>query len=59
MGAQVARPGRQLRALSGDGGLRFTAQEPATAIQLRLSLPIVVFDNGEYGEYGEIRDEMR
>ncbi|MCX4885296.1 thiamine pyrophosphate-dependent enzyme [Streptomyces sp. NBC_00847] len=48
-----------MRALSGDGGLRFTAQEPATAIQLRLSLPIVVFDNGEYGEYGEIRDEMR
>ncbi|MCZ1003996.1 thiamine pyrophosphate-dependent enzyme [Streptomyces mirabilis] len=48
-------PGRQVVALSGDGGLQFTVQELATAAQLRLPLPVVVFDNGGYGE---IRDEM-
>ncbi|MET8806523.1 5-guanidino-2-oxopentanoate decarboxylase [Streptomyces sp. NPDC004546] len=56
LGAKVAEPHRQVLALSGDGGLQFTVQELATAVQLRLPLPIVVFDNGGYGE---IRDEMR
>jgi 5-guanidino-2-oxopentanoate decarboxylase len=56
LGAKVAEPHRQVLALSGDGGLQFTVQELATAAQLRLPLPIVVFDNGGYGE---IRDEMR
>lgn len=55
VGAKVAFPGRQVVALSGDGGLQFSVQELATAAQLRLPLPVVVFDNGGYGE---IRDEM-
>ncbi|MFF4559609.1 thiamine pyrophosphate-binding protein [Streptomyces sp. NPDC001435] len=55
IGAKVAHPRRQVVALSGDGGLQFTVQELATAVQLQLPLPIVVFDNGGYGE---IRDEM-
>ncbi|MFE7168470.1 5-guanidino-2-oxopentanoate decarboxylase [Streptomyces sp. NPDC057616] len=55
IGAGTAAPGRQVLALSGDGGLQFTVQELATAVQLRLPLPIVVFDNGGYGE---IRAEM-
>ncbi|MGP3926686.1 5-guanidino-2-oxopentanoate decarboxylase [Streptomyces sp. 8N616] len=55
IGAKAAAPERQVVALSGDGGLQFTVQELATAAQLRLPLPVVVFDNGGYGE---IRDEM-
>ncbi|MFE9394379.1 thiamine pyrophosphate-dependent enzyme [Streptomyces flavidovirens] len=55
IGAKSAYPGRQVVALSGDGGLQFTVQELATATQLGLPLPVVVFDNGGYGE---IRDEM-
>ncbi|MFF4250050.1 thiamine pyrophosphate-binding protein [Streptomyces sp. NPDC001663] len=55
IGAKVARPDRQVVALGGDGGLQFTVQELATAVQLQLPLPIVVFDNGGYGE---IRAEM-
>ncbi|MDI3387635.1 thiamine pyrophosphate-binding protein [Streptomyces sp. B-S-A8] len=55
VGVKAAQPGRQVVALSGDGGLQFTVQELATAAQLRLPLPVVVFDNGGYGE---IRDEM-
>ncbi|MFD6555938.1 thiamine pyrophosphate-binding protein [Streptomyces sp. NPDC058398] len=55
IGAKAACPGREVVALSGDGGLQFTVQELATAVQLGLPLPVVVFDNGGYGE---IRDEM-
>ncbi|POX39528.1 acetolactate synthase [Streptomyces sp. Ru73] len=55
IGAKTAAPERQVVALSGDGGLQFSVQELATAVQLRLPLPVVVFDNGGYGE---IRDEM-
>ncbi|MER5467298.1 thiamine pyrophosphate-dependent enzyme [Streptomyces sp. NPDC002685] len=55
IGAKTACPDRQVVALSGDGGLQFTVQELATAAQLHLPLPVVVFDNGGYGE---IRDEM-
>ncbi|MBO1329719.1 thiamine pyrophosphate-dependent enzyme [Streptomyces sp. VRA16 Mangrove soil] len=55
IGAKAARPDRQVVAISGDGGLQFTIQELATATELRLPLPVVVFDNAGYGE---IRDEM-
>ncbi|MGW2088232.1 5-guanidino-2-oxopentanoate decarboxylase [Streptomyces sp. NPDC001880] len=55
IGAKVADPARPAVALSGDGGLQFSVQELATAVQLGLPLPVVVFDNGGYGE---IRDEM-
>ncbi|ROQ35733.1 acetolactate synthase-1/2/3 large subunit [Streptomyces sp. PanSC19] len=55
IGAKTACPERQVVALSGDGGLQFSVQELATAAQLRLPLPVVVFDNGGYGE---IREEM-
>ncbi|WCE02411.1 5-guanidino-2-oxopentanoate decarboxylase (plasmid) [Streptomyces sp. HUAS 31] len=55
IGAKLARPEAPVVALHGDGGLMFTVQELATAAQLRLPLPVVVVDNGGYGE---IRDEM-
>ncbi|MEV5198794.1 5-guanidino-2-oxopentanoate decarboxylase [Streptomyces sp. NPDC053720] len=55
IGAKTADPTRPVVALSGDGGLQFSVQELATAVQLQLPLPVVVFDNGGYGE---IRDEM-
>ncbi|MGW0700153.1 5-guanidino-2-oxopentanoate decarboxylase [Streptomyces sp. NPDC002867] len=55
IGAKTACPERQVVALSGDGGLQFSVQELATAAQLGQPLPVVVFDNGGYGE---IREEM-
>ncbi|MFF4079199.1 thiamine pyrophosphate-binding protein [Streptomyces sp. NPDC001777] len=55
LGAKAADPTRPVVALSGDGGLQFSVQELATAVQLGFPLPVVVFDNGGYGE---IRDEM-
>ncbi|WP_053762968.1 5-guanidino-2-oxopentanoate decarboxylase [Streptomyces sp. AS58] len=55
IGAKLARPSAPVVAVHGDGGLMFTVQELASAAQLRLPLPVVVADNGGYGE---IRDEM-
>ncbi|MFZ4276771.1 5-guanidino-2-oxopentanoate decarboxylase [Streptomyces arboris] len=55
VGAKLARPGAPVVALHGDGGLMFTVQELAAAAQLRLPLPVIVTDNGGYGE---IRNEM-
>ena len=55
IGASLAAPGRRVTALHGDGGFLFTAPELASAAQLGLPLPVVVVDNGGYGE---IRAEM-
>jgi thiamine pyrophosphate-dependent acetolactate synthase large subunit-like protein len=55
IGAQIAHPDRRVVVLHGDGGLMFSIAELATAARLRLPLPIVVVDNGGFGE---IRDEM-
>ncbi|GAA4847061.1 5-guanidino-2-oxopentanoate decarboxylase [Saccharopolyspora rosea] len=55
IGAKLARPDVPVIALHGDGGFLFTAPELASAAQLGLPLPVVVVDNGGYGE---IRDEM-
>ncbi len=56
MGAKVGRPDAPVVALTGDGGVMFTIGELASAVQAGLALPVVVADNGGYGE---IRDEMR
>jgi acetolactate synthase-1/2/3 large subunit len=55
IGAKIARPRRPVVALCGDGGLMFSCQEIATAAAEGLSVPIVVFVNGGYGE---IRAQM-
>ena len=55
IGAKVARPQTRVMALHGDGGVMFTIAELAAAAELRLALPVVVVDNGGYGE---IRNEM-
>ena len=46
IGAQGASPGRQVIALSGDGGLAMLLGELVTLRQQRLPVKIVVFNNG-------------
>ena len=36
--------------LIGDGGLQFTLNELATAVELNLAVPILVWNNNGYGE---------
>jgi acetolactate synthase-1/2/3 large subunit len=55
IGAKLAHPERPVVVLHGDGGLMFSVAELATAARLRLPLPIIVVDNGGFGE---IRNEM-
>ncbi len=55
IGAKLACPDVPVIALHGDGGVMFTVAELSTAAQLRLPLPVIVVDNGGYGE---IRNEM-
>ena len=55
IGAMLAEPDARVLAVLGDGGIMFTLSELATAAQLGLGLPVLVVDNGGYGE---IRNEM-
>ena len=57
IGAKLAAPDRPVAALAGDGGVMFTVQELATARDLALPLPIVVYDNSGYGEIRDAMDE--
>lgn len=55
IGAKLAEPSSRVLAILGDGGIMFTVAELAAAAQLGLALPVLVVDNGGYGE---IRNEM-
>jgi len=55
IGALVAEPNRAVVALAGDFGFQFTSQELATAVELQLSLPVVIWNNSALGQ---IRDDM-
>jgi 5-guanidino-2-oxopentanoate decarboxylase len=56
IGALVAAPGLPAVALCGDFGFQFTLQDLATAVELQLSLPIVLWNNSALGQ---IRDDMQ
>jgi acetolactate synthase-1/2/3 large subunit len=49
-GAKLARPETPVVALIGDGGIQFTIGELATAVELGLPVPILLWNNRGYGE---------
>ncbi|MCI5097210.1 MAG: 5-guanidino-2-oxopentanoate decarboxylase [Rhodobacteraceae bacterium] len=55
IGGAVARPGKPTMAIAGDYGFQYTLQELAVAVELGLSLPIIIWDNGKLKE---IEDSM-
>jgi 5-guanidino-2-oxopentanoate decarboxylase len=55
IGALIAEPDRPVVALAGDFGFQFTSQELASAVELQLSLPILIWNNNALGQ---IRDDM-
>ena len=55
LGAKLAAPSRPVIAIAGDGGFLFTVAELATAHELGLAVPVLVYNNAGYGE---IRDAM-
>ena len=49
LGAQVARPGKRVVSVSGDGGFMFGVQELATAAKHNIPLLSLVFTDNAYG----------
>jgi acetolactate synthase I/II/III large subunit len=49
LGAKVGNPDRAVLSFNGDGGFLFNVQELATAVQHKIAVPIVVFDDGAFG----------
>jgi len=49
LGVQLARPGKTVVALVGDGGFLMTGQELVTAVEQNLPIKVIVCDNSAYG----------
>jgi acetolactate synthase-1/2/3 large subunit len=51
----VARPDVPVISVAGDGGFMFGVQELATAVQHRINLVTVVFNNNQYGNVQQMQ----
>jgi len=49
IGAKPALPHRPVAVVIGDGGFHFTGAEFATMVQYRLGIPVIVFNDNQYG----------
>jgi 5-guanidino-2-oxopentanoate decarboxylase len=59
VGAKVGAPRRPVLAVAGDGGVMFTVNELATAVEERLALPLLVWNNDALMAIVEGMDERR
>jgi acetolactate synthase-1/2/3 large subunit len=59
IGAKIAMPDRAVVPIVGDGGYQFTMSELGTAIQERLGLPIVIFNDSTYSAVKEAQADSR
>ncbi len=57
MGAQVAMPDRRVVVVAGDGGFMFNVQELATAVQHRIPVTAVVFNDNAYGNVRRMQQQ--
>jgi len=55
LGVKVAHPDKPVVSISGDGGFMFGVQELATAVQFRINVVAIVFNNSAYGNV--LRDQ--
>jgi len=55
IGSKLALPDRSAVALVGDGGFMFTVNELATAVEEKLTIPVIIWHNHSYAM---IRDGM-
>ncbi|HQX11478.1 MAG TPA: thiamine pyrophosphate-binding protein [Thermoflexales bacterium] len=58
LGAKVARPDLPVIAVVGDGGFMFTSQELATAVQHKIPLVTLVFNNNAYGNVQQMQKNL-
>ena len=57
IGAKIGAPHRAVIAVAGDGGIMFTVNELATAVEERLALPVIVWNNDALQEIVEQMDQ--
>ncbi|EJB06232.1 thiamine pyrophosphate-dependent enzyme, possible carboligase or decarboxylase [Rhizobium leguminosarum bv. trifolii WSM597] len=57
LGVKVANPDKAVVSVSGDGGFMFGVQELATAVQHRIAVVAIVFNNSAYGNV--LRDQKQ
>ena len=57
LGVKVAKPGRPVFCMAGDGGFMFNASELSTAVQYGINLITIVFRNDAYGNVARDLDE--
>jgi 5-guanidino-2-oxopentanoate decarboxylase len=50
IGAKIACPDRQVVAIAGDAGFLFTVQDLGTAVEQKLPLPIILWNNDALGQ---------
>ena len=55
LGVKVAKPEQNVVAVAGDGGFLFASQELATAVQQRIGLVTLVFNNERYGNVQQMQ----
>ena len=58
VGAKIAYQNRQVVAITGDGGFLLNAQELSTAVQQRLNVVTIVFNDGAYGELRRMQEDF-
>jgi acetolactate synthase-1/2/3 large subunit len=57
LGVAFGNPGRRVIQVSGDGGFMFTMQELSTAVQYRIPLTTVIFNDNCFGNVQRQQDE--
>ncbi|OWV81981.1 hypothetical protein ATY77_01670 [Rhizobium sp. R634] len=57
LGVKVANPDKSVISVSGDGGFMFGVQELATAVQHKIAVVAIVFNNSAYGNV--LRDQKQ
>ena len=57
LGAKVACPGRPVIAVIGDGGFMYNVQELSTAVQQKINVVAIVFNDNAYGNVARDLDE--
>ncbi|MCB0187055.1 MAG: hypothetical protein KDE31_22465, partial [Caldilineaceae bacterium] len=58
LGVKVARPDAPVISVTGDGGFLFAVQELATAVQQRIGLVTLLFNNNQYGNVQQMQREL-
>ncbi len=57
LGVTVGNPGKRVIQVSGDGGFMFNVQELSTAVQFRIPLTTVIFNDNCFGNVQRQQDE--